>query len=179
MNSTKSDQTRGILIDLDMAVRDRNPDTGETLNVPVLPGGTVPFRSIDLCYPDPLPRAIYRHGLESFFYVLFLICYQRANIPEKRDYFSYWNSGTWTDIRTHKEGWLSIAFSDPIPDAVPLATTWLQPLRLAFRGAYSARNRMNRSLLLGVSPQTPFNDETLDNHIIYEKFMAILNPPNL
>ncbi|KAF8336882.1 uncharacterized protein EI90DRAFT_81962 [Cantharellus anzutake] len=174
-----NDHTRGILIDLDMAVRDRNPGTGEVLDVPALPGGTVAFRSADLCGPEPLPRALYRHDLESFFYVLFLMCYERADIPEKRDYFSNWSSGTWADVRASKEGWLLIAPSAPIPDAVPLVTTWIQPLRLAFRNGYSSRNRRSKRLLLKPDLQSPFDDQTLGDHITYDQFITILKAPGL
>ena len=60
-----SDRSRGILIDLDMAARDKDPDSGLKLELPPLPGGTVPFRAADLCDHDPLPRTLYRHDLDS------------------------------------------------------------------------------------------------------------------
>ena len=57
----------GVLIDLDFAVRDRDPDTGVCFALPLMPGGTVPFCSVDLSTKELLLRSLYRHGLESFF----------------------------------------------------------------------------------------------------------------
>ena len=55
-----SDPSTGILIDLDMAARDKDPDSGVKLELSPLPGGTVPFRAADLCDDDPLPRVLCR-----------------------------------------------------------------------------------------------------------------------
>ncbi|KAF8336888.1 uncharacterized protein EI90DRAFT_3044009 [Cantharellus anzutake] len=167
------DPTKGILIDLDMAVCDKDADTGETLDVPDLPGGTPHSRAIDLCQPDPLPRALYRHDLESFFYVLFLICYKRANIADPVDYFTDWSTRTWTDMCTLKEGFLLVAISDPVTDAVPLGASWIQPLRLIFRDGYSAKNQRRRRRFVN-SQLPPFDEETLDHHVTYERCMTIL-----
>lgn len=49
------------------------PEYGVSMPTPILPGGTVAFRALDLCqdeYASSLPRHLYRHDLESFFYVL-------------------------------------------------------------------------------------------------------------
>ncbi|KAF8331123.1 uncharacterized protein EI90DRAFT_3058630 [Cantharellus anzutake] len=59
-----SDPTKGVLIDLDMAVRDRNPDTGESLNVPVLPGA--PIVRINVTMEDPC-------------FICPTVCWQRLN----------------------------------------------------------------------------------------------------
>src|SRR5258708_29402069 len=68
----------GVLIDLDFAVRDRDPDTGARFGLPPMPGGTVPFRAIDLTTKDPLPRTLYRHDLESFFCTLISILFYKS-----------------------------------------------------------------------------------------------------
>ncbi|KAF8334774.1 uncharacterized protein EI90DRAFT_462426 [Cantharellus anzutake] len=66
-----SDPTKGVLIDLDMAVRDRNPDTGESLNVPVLPGAPVRHR----------PHEIVRMNvtMEDSCFICPTVCWQRLN----------------------------------------------------------------------------------------------------
>ena len=58
---------KGILIDFDMAVLDKDLKTGIFLEVEPYLGGTLPFHAMELCQEQPLPHSLYWHDLESFF----------------------------------------------------------------------------------------------------------------
>ena len=165
-----SDASKGILIDLDMAARDKDPDSGVKLEIPPLPGGTVPFRAADLCNHDPLPRTLYRHDLESFFFVLIWMALYRANKPIDA-YFSTWSTGTWSAIRVDKGGFLISPVDTNLPQDLPLRASWIEPLWKAFGDGYEARSGFPG----GADSGPRVDEETLGNHVSYDVFMGILN----
>jgi len=64
-----SDQSVGVLIDLDLAVRLK--DGERFIPFEPVPAGTLPFRAIDVLDQGELVNELYyRHDLESFFYTL-------------------------------------------------------------------------------------------------------------
>ncbi|KAF8329983.1 uncharacterized protein EI90DRAFT_3061152 [Cantharellus anzutake] len=153
-----NDPTKGVLIDLDMAVRDKDPDTNTLLDVPPLPGATLPFRSVELCYPDPLPRTRYRHDLESFFFVLLWMALYRVG-KSFDSHFGHWSAGTWSDIRATKRGFLMLPSITYFSDSMPLKMEWILPLWRSLAEGYEAK---------------VVDEETLDNHVSYDVYMDIL-----
>ncbi|KAF8323590.1 uncharacterized protein EI90DRAFT_3292308 [Cantharellus anzutake] len=165
------DPCKGILIDLDMAALDRDPDTDVLLDVPALPGATLPFRSIELCYPDPLPRTRYRHDLESFFFVLIWMALYRTK--ESTDsYFSQWSAGKWSEIRMYKRGFLILPSIAYFPDSLPLKEEWILPLWKVFSEGYMAKNSHYSGAQS--TEKATFEEETLDYHVSHNIYMKIL-----
>ncbi len=60
----KDDETKGVLIDLDLAVAESAQRRHPVFR------GTLPFLSIDLLWDPPSRYYMYRHDLESFYFVL-------------------------------------------------------------------------------------------------------------
>ncbi len=166
----------GVLIDLDFAVRDRDPDTGVRFVLPPMPGGTVPFRSIDLSTKDPLPRSLYRHDLESFFWTLLWILFYKTG-DSVDEIFAPLSVGQWKEIWTRKYGFLVGSTGEILTKDLPLRKAWIKPLWKAFRDGYNAvpvehggpSTSSSCSQELG-----DFDDETLGNRITYDRFMRIL-----
>ena len=165
-----SDPSKGVLIDLDMAARDKDPESGVKLKLPPLPGGTVPFRAADLCDHDPLPRTLYRHDLESFFFVLIWMLLYRANKPIDR-HFSRWSNGSWSAIREYKRGFLFSPVNAHLPQDLPLRASWIEPLWKAIGKGYQARSGFLEKADVGIR----VDEETLDNHVSYDVFIGVLN----
>ena len=140
------------------------------LELPPLPGGTVPFRAADLCDHDPLPRTLYRHDLESFFFVLIWMALYRANKPIDR-HFKRWSTGSWSGIREYKEGFLISHVNAYLPQDLPLRASWIEPLWKAFGSGYEAKLRFPGTADI----DTRVDEETLSNHISYNMFMGIFN----
>jgi len=164
-----SNPSSGILIDLDMAARDKDPDTGMKLELPPLPGGTVPFRAAELCSDDPLPRVLYRHDLESFFFVLIWMLLYRVNEPID-PHFGPWSTGDWRAIRTYKKGFLLSPVTTDLPPDLPLRASWIEPLWRTIGEGYDVKSWHSVH-----TPGDPFDVETMGGHISYEVYMDILN----
>src|SRR5260370_9290220 len=118
-----SEPSMGILIDLNMAAHDKDPDSGIKLELTPLPRGTIPFQAAELCYHDPLPHTLYRHDLESFFFVLIWMVLYCVNEPIDL-HFGSWSTGAWSTIRTYKEGFLLSPFDTDLPLDIPLTEYW-------------------------------------------------------
>ena len=166
----------GVLIDLDFATRDRDADTGDRFVLPSMPGGTLPFRAIDLCTRDPLPRSMYRHDLESFFWtLLWILLYKSGHSTDK--VFAAWSAGPWDDIWTYKLGFLMRPLGRGLAEDIPLRKAWIIPLWKVLRDGYGAIPVESISTPSVHSQEaTDFDDETLGNRITYDAFMKILKP---
>ena len=170
------DPAFGVLIDLDFAARDRDPDTGHRVVLPSVPGGTLPFRAIDLCAGDPLPRSLYRHDLESFFWtLLWILLYKSVHSTDK--VIAAWSAGPWDDIWTYKLGFLMRPLGRGLAEDIPLRKAWIIPLWKVLRDGYGAIPVESISTPSVHSQEaTDFDDETLGNRITYDGFMKILKP---
>lgn len=167
-----SSPTTGVLIDLDLAARVKD-EYGNPLDVIPVLTGTTPFLAIDLLGDAPPSKAYYRHDLESFLYVLGWISVT-YNLGEKQpsDHFAAWCSGSWADIATHKQNWLSLPLTDNATEQfAPLQSTWLSGLRKLFHDGYTAQ-RLHHTRQTNESK--PFDFETLGGCVTYEKFIGVL-----
>lgn len=86
---------------------------------------------------------IYRHDLESFFYVLLWICARRtwereflcsADDRPKRNILSKWYRGSYDDIADAKRCYMQIDRFEDILDGYPLAFDCVKPWCKAIRG---------------------------------------------
>jgi hypothetical protein len=59
-----------------------------------------------------------------------------------------------------------------------LHTSWIKGLATMFYDAYKAKFAVETQRLL-TGKSLPFEEETLDGHITYDKFMAILEAPDV
>ncbi|KAJ3889011.1 protein kinase [Lentinula edodes] len=102
MYRRKNGKVYGVLNDFDLSSRVRDMDKGPTSKQRT---GTRPFMSLDLLNPDWEGGHLYRHDLESLFYIMLcLACrYEAPGVPapEPRPY-SEWFSGTDADVLDNK-----------------------------------------------------------------------------
>lgn len=155
----------GVLIDLDIAVRLRHPQSKQPLPFKPVPGGTLPFRAIDVRTDsdDEVQTLYYRHDLESFFWTLLWISAYHpfhSSVPVKD--FSAWTRGGPYGISSLKRGMLLyMARGHELPEG-PLKTTWLQRLAILFNNGY---DRLMEAAV---------DRETMGGTISYESFMSPL-----
>ena len=161
---------KGVLIDFDMAVLDRDPKTGNFLEVQPFTGGTLPFRAAELCQEQPLPRSLYRHDLESFFFVLIWIMFHRSKTNPDLC-FGTWCSGNWVGIHGRKQGFL-LRVGEQLPRDLPLLDEWIKPLWTGFAEGYSAMFDRVRASKVDV---TESGNRTLYGHVTYASYMKTLN----
>ena len=191
---TSHGKVQGVLSDWDSAC---NKDTEGVYNGDGILVGTRPFMSKDLHVGRPL---IYyeRFDYESLFYSLYWISvfYSRGKsrpvreISEAYGDWKRWNSYADKDIFNAKttlivsgldENYLSSFFS-------PLDKCWLDPVRELFYEGYKAQTKYaKRKSNIGSLEnrkegedssfhlcQNVFNDETLGDHVTFEKIYDIL-----
>ncbi len=164
---------KGILIDFDMAVLDKDPKTGIFLEVEPYSGGTLPFRAAELCQEQPLPRSLYRHDLESFFFVLIWIMFHRSKISPDLC-FGSWCTGDWVDIHGSKQGFLLRA-GNQLPRDLPLLDDWIKPLWTGFVKGYSTKFDKLRESEVSSVDGTDIGNCTLYGHVTYASYMKSLN----
>ncbi|KAJ3866114.1 protein kinase [Lentinula novae-zelandiae] len=115
MYRRKNGKVYGVLNDFDLSSRVRDMDKGPTSKQRT---GTRPFMSIDLLNSDWEGGHLYRHDLESLFYIMLcLACrYQAPGVPapEPRPY-SEWFSGTDREVSNDKSQFLLNAFGKGLP----------------------------------------------------------------
>ncbi len=63
----------------------------------------------------------------------------RVNEPIDR-HFSRWSTGTWSSIRTYKEGFLASLVTTRLPLGLPLRESWIEPLWKALGDGYDAQS---------------------------------------
>jgi hypothetical protein len=139
--------------------------------------GTVPFMAMELLHKNP-PAHLYRHDLESFFYILVWAAIH-YDIPRKErlsttnQYIAKWDS----DMVISSMGKSSF-FSDPImrteilsairPEFKELETQWIQPLVLLFQLGKQSHNNP------GLAPVQPYDPTTYGGQVTFQTFMAAL-----
>lgn len=201
-----SDHSQGVLVDLDMA---QLVDTRQRPNSPysvsrgaaLAACGTGAFRALDLLRGASPPQPLYRHDLESFFYVLVWLVTQHENgrpvVPPYMD-VSGWCLGSdsdWTSAYDAKKGFLADTVIQSLHCKHELARTWLPRLRQMFYSGYAALDMVREPLpsvagalrdsrivshtaAKNVSVRSraaaSFDLETLGGHVTYDKFIEIL-----
>ncbi|KAG8705376.1 hypothetical protein FRC11_009085 [Ceratobasidium sp. 423] len=146
-------------------------DLGKSVDRLALPSsnhrtGTLPFMATDLLVTDPPPH-LYRHDLESFFYVLIWMC--------APDHCGWDKVHSITAMREKKSDFFTISRS-PLPvDTIilnprfePLKETWIRKLYLLF-----LRGRQVPTTAL--FERKEFDTETLGGSIQYTTFIAELS----
>ncbi|KAJ4001201.1 protein kinase [Lentinula boryana] len=131
----------GVLNDFDLSsfVRDMAKGPSSDLST-----GTRPFMSVDLLNPKWNGGHLYRHDLESLFFIMIcLACrYDRPGVPaaEPRA-FSKWFSGTDDEVRKDKVDFYSETFYGKLPIQAYFIGfyKWLESLFFWLRAAYKAR----------------------------------------
>ncbi|KAJ3880856.1 protein kinase [Lentinula edodes] len=133
MYRRKNGKVYGVLNDFDLSSRVRDMDKGPTSKQRT---GTRPFMSLDLLNPDWEGGHLYRHDLESLFYIMLcLACrYEAPGVPspDPRPY-SEWFSGTDADVLSNKSKFLLNALSKGLP-VQPYFSSFKQWLWKIFKG---------------------------------------------
>ncbi|KAH9920046.1 uncharacterized protein B0H18DRAFT_1122146 [Fomitopsis serialis] len=169
--------------------------SGGSRKKPKYPTGTAPFMAMDLLHVGPPPFHLYRHDLESFFYVLVYVC--AVWDPEKRKFghLSVWEQGTLVEIGRHKHDFLldhtayDITFKAAHPTLQHLAAYepepgWISSLAAQF-GLIEAHGFEIRYLnFQRLRKRGTMHEERIkrieaerENEISYEMFMEILGAP--
>ena len=158
----------GYIIDLDCAERVLDVETKTKLTrQPSLPVGTKAFLSIDLCTDGPVLH-LYRHDLESLFYVLaWVVTRYRDGKRNSSNAFTEWETGEWETIKKQKRAMFSSGYK--YPEETLMVDNWLVPLGELFGKGYAARDQA-----LAEGTLADFDDETLGGHISYDAFYSIL-----
>ncbi|KEP48718.1 kinase domain protein [Rhizoctonia solani 123E] len=125
--------------------------------------GTLPFMAIDLLVGAPPPH-LYRHDLESFFYVLVWICAE--------DYHG-WHRVDSVTAMAEKKLYFLIQFEIEqlrVGKFAELKSAWITKLHFLF-GTGAAQ----KSLWIKRKSSVPFDNETLDGEVTYETFLEVIN----
>ncbi|GLB43308.1 putative serine threonine-protein kinase Sgk2 [Lyophyllum shimeji] len=171
------DTVKGILNDWDMASYvDENNEI--KLSTAKHRTGTIPFMARDLLVDEGTepPPHLYRHDLESFFYILVWAAFhydfaRKVQRPRTLAEFSAWDRESLLEAALAKMGFIaSSRAKDPLfrripEDSKPLLP-WMNSVWALFRDSDIAYE-MNRN-----SPDR--DDLTLGGHITFENFMKAL-----
>ncbi|KAI0962162.1 hypothetical protein AcV7_001063 [Taiwanofungus camphoratus] len=110
--------------------------------------GTGPFMALDLLSPGDTPMHLYRHDLESFFYVLVWFCVTFRPKTHKVGYISSWQRHSLVEIGDAKLHFLmeSSTYEMILAPAhrsyVEILTEWVQDLRPLFLKVSNARSNI-------------------------------------
>ncbi|KAH7880931.1 protein kinase [Lentinula edodes] len=133
MYRRKNGKVYGVLNDFDLSSRVQDMNKGPTSKQRT---GTRPFMSLDLLNPDWEGGHLYRHDLESLFYIMLcLACrYEAPGVPspDPRPY-SEWFSGTDAEVLSNKSKFLLNALSKGLP-VQPYFSSFKQWLWKIFKG---------------------------------------------
>jgi serine/threonine protein kinase len=166
----------GILNDFDMAT-ERLPDAKETeVSAAHHRTGTLPFMALELVDNDEAdPIHLYRHDLESFFYILiWAATHYDFGSQTKRNTPGMMRQ--WLDPDTAAEIKKKIIIGPYLKSAItPLVLapfeglweTWVVPLRSLFTNALHERTTY-------IWENTQLDDTTVNGKITFEKFMAAI-----
>jgi serine/threonine protein kinase len=169
----EGDKVYGVLNDLDLAISADIKSTSSKQRT-----GTKPFMAIDLLPPDPLVH-VYRHDLESMFYVLVWITSRFHDGEEIADApLQEWADQGGATLVDKKH---SFILSEPPPPTseFDLFGRWVVSLQKMMRNGFSARTEYRSELAIAVRSKTTypptFDDETLDGFVTFDMFEAILD----
>ncbi|KAF8326004.1 uncharacterized protein EI90DRAFT_1979274 [Cantharellus anzutake] len=162
---SKDSLTCGILLDLDFALQVQDGDEA-LLPEPTL-SGTLPFLSMDLLTTTgPPPPRLYRHDLESFFYILgWMLCrYDASGECKLQHQFAVWHRGPLDDIISAKWRFMRVPSHIPSERSSPSLQKWLRNLCRIFNTGYQEKDRDLQNPL--------FNHETLGGYVTFDRFMG-------
>ena len=136
-------RSKGIVNDWDMA--SHLDDAGDVpLSAARHRTGTIPFMARDLLVDNPPPH-LYRHDLESFYYIL-VWAVVHFDLPNKRRYHNHrtladWDASTLGQVRKAKKSFIQSreesgeVFGVVRKEFAELRAKWLEPLRRLFKNA--------------------------------------------
>ncbi|KAJ4471217.1 protein kinase [Lentinula lateritia] len=185
----------GVLNDFDLSSRLRDMDNGPTSNQRT---GTRPFMSLDLLDPTWNGGHLYRHDLESLFYIMLcLACrYEEPGVPapEPRAY-SKWFNGSDLDIFDNKNTFFTSPFT--LINGLPIQSyfagfqRWLRKLYDQLRGGYIQRPSCAKNLSISNEESEELEDEdleslqndndsnfdwiTLNRHVSYARMRSVMS----
>jgi hypothetical protein len=163
----------GVLNDLDLAV-DADVQSASSKQRT----GTKPFIAIDLLQPDP-PVHVYRHDLESMFYVLVWITSRFHGGEEIADApLREWEDQGGATLVDKKHSF--ILSEPPLPTLeFDLLGRWVASMQKMMRNGFSARMEYRSEFAIAVRSKTmhppTFDNETLGGFVTFDIFQAILD----
>jgi serine/threonine protein kinase len=170
----KPGTTKGILNDWDMASYLEDDDEIK-LSTATHRTGTVPFMARDLLTDDTPPPHLYRHDLESFFYILVWAAlhydFPRKEKLKRIAKVQGWDAVSFETARTAKEGFISHSgtknglFLLVRPENAALLP-WMTSLWTLFRDSHFEYEKENAS--------PDFDNKTINGHLTFETFMQAL-----
>ncbi|KAJ3862982.1 protein kinase [Lentinula novae-zelandiae] len=182
----------GVLNDFDLSSRVGDMNNGPTSKQRT---GTRPFMSLDLLDPDWAGGHLYRHDLESLFYIILcLACrYEAPGVPapEPRPY-SQWFSGSDEEICNTKYKFLTSPFG--LINGLPIQSyfagfqRWLRKIYDQLRGGYIRRPFCAKNLSTSNEESEESEDDdlqndddlnfdwnTLNRHVSYARMRSVMS----
>ncbi|KAJ3741297.1 protein kinase [Lentinula detonsa] len=160
----KDGKIYGVLNDFDLSSRVQDMSNGSASDQRT---GTRPFMSIDLLNPNWEGGHLYRHDIESLFYIMLcLACrYRRPNVPtpEPRAY-SAWFSGTDQQVFDNKNSFLT----DPHAKAPPIQPyfagfkPWLERIYTKLHSGYKRRPTYSSGVSSQPGIQSAYDEDDED-----------------
>jgi hypothetical protein len=140
--------------------------------------GTKPFMAIDLIHPDPMVH-MYRHNLESLFYVLVWITSRFHDGQEIADPpLQEWADSGGATLLKEKNYFILSEPPLPTPE-FDLFGHWVVSLHTMIRDGFSARTKYRSELAVAVRSKAmyapAFEDEMLGGFVTFDVFAAILD----
>jgi hypothetical protein len=173
----RGNKVYGVLNDMDLAVSVgvTNPSSKQRT-------GTKPFMATDLLRPGP-PVHMYRHDLESMFYVLVWITSRFHDGKEIADPpLQEWADEGGVALVDKKNSFIMSVPPQPTSEFDPLGR-WVVSLQAVIRDGLSARTKYRSELAIAVRSKvvhpTTFEDETLAGFITFDTFQAIIDTESL
>ena len=141
--------------------------------------GTKPFMAIDLIHPDPTLH-MYRHDLESMFYVLVWITSRFHNGQEIADRpLQEWADNGGAALLKEKSFFVMMSEPPPPTSEFDPLGLWVVSLQKVMRKGFSARTEYRSELAIALRSKAmyalTFEDETLGGFVTFDTFQAILD----
>ncbi|KAJ3909431.1 protein kinase [Lentinula edodes] len=178
MYRRKNGKVYGVLNDFDLSSRVRDMDKGPTSKQRT---GTRPFMSLDLLNPDWEGGHLYRHDLESLFYIMLcLACrYEAPGVPapEPRPY-SQWFSGTDADVLDNKSKVLLNALGKGLPVQAYFSgfEEGLWEIFTEIRSGYLQRPLVHpKPRKSGAVKNSTFEWTTMNEHVSYTMMRSVMS----
>ncbi len=148
----------GVLNDFDLAIR-----IGQNTNTSRQRTGTAPYMAIDILEASPPPVHLYRHDLESLYYVLVCVVCDRNHHDIQK-----WFNRTGQDMAVFKRAFFGKPALPP-QSGFEVFSKWINKINLAFRyGLFAQSNHADIN-----QADTHYVDETLGGNVSFDKFATI------
>ncbi|PFH45366.1 hypothetical protein AMATHDRAFT_184632 [Amanita thiersii Skay4041] len=176
MYRKKDGKAYGVLVDYDMAIiitpGHREPSSKQRT-------GTQPYMAYDLLRPSP-PKHVYRHDLESLFYVMAVITtmyHKGKRIVDTEHPLADWFHVGMKHLRDMKYHFLGQT-SPPTTAHFLNMASWILGLRMLFKDGYNARTDFEalvEEAKIACKDIPSFDEDTLGGEVDFDKFQKILD----